>query len=378
MRLAALFFILAAVPARGQAPVISSFHANGVLICTNLQPGSTASVEWASSPLGPWTNSWEALGTLTADSNGTISVSVPMFYRVRGEPAAPTGMVLIPSGSFTMGDTFNEGYEQPSELPTHPVLVSAFYMDTCEVTKALWDEVKTWAVAHGYAFDHEGSGKAANHPVHSVSWYDAVKWCNARSEKEGRPPAYYTDAAQTVVYRTSKVNLANNWVRWRGGYRLPTEAEWERAARGGSDGLRFPWGNTISWSEANYSAEPSMYPYDLSPASGANPTFLTGDIPYTSPAGSFAPNGYGLYDLAGNVLELCWDRGDWNGAGNYSSGAQVDPRGSTAGSLRFFRGGSWGWSSNSKGCRVAARGILLPDEVFPSAGFRAVLAPIQQ
>jgi len=187
----------AGVSASAQAPVIASFGGNGELVCTNLQPGSLANVEWASSVLGPWTNTWAGLNAVTVDSNGGMRVSVPMFYRVRGIPAAPAGMVLIPAGTFVMGDTFNEGY--PDERPVHTVQVSAFYMDKYEVTKGLWDEVYSWAIAHGYDFNNPGLGKAATHPVHSVTWYDMVKWCNARSEKEGVTPSYYADAGQTTV-----------------------------------------------------------------------------------------------------------------------------------------------------------------------------------
>ena len=106
---AALVFGLC-VAAFGQAPVITSFSQNGLLVCSNLNPGSVASVEWASSVTGPWTTNWAGLDAVTVDSNGTISVSVPMFYRVRGV-AAPrhhvAGMALIPAGSFTMGDTLD-------------------------------------------------------------------------------------------------------------------------------------------------------------------------------------------------------------------------------------------------------------------------------
>jgi predicted outer membrane repeat protein len=151
------------------------------------------------------------------------------FYRglVFSITNVPSGMVLIPAGSFTMGDNFNEGYSW--ELPTHTMYVSAFYLDRYEVTKDLWDDVYTWAMAHGYSFDNAGSGKGVNHPVQTVNWYDVVKWYNARSQKEGRVPAYYTDAAQTTVYRTGQVSVQNGWVKWNAGYRLPTEAEWEQA-----------------------------------------------------------------------------------------------------------------------------------------------------
>ena len=94
---------------------------------------------------------------------------------------APSGMVSIPAGSFQMGSVDGEGYDD--ELPAHTVTVSAFSLDKYEVTKALWDEVYTWATAHGYGFDNAGAGMAAQHPVQTVSWYDVIKWLNARSEK---------------------------------------------------------------------------------------------------------------------------------------------------------------------------------------------------
>jgi formylglycine-generating enzyme required for sulfatase activity len=184
--------------------------------------------------------------------------SANMRFRVTADDGgvgpAPTGMVLIPAGSFQMGNCMDPEEGWSDELPVHTVYVSAFYMDQTEVTKALWDEVYTWAIAHGYNFDFVGAGKGPNHPVHTVDWYDVVKWCNARSEREGRVPTYYTSAAKTTVYRTGRIDVENDWVKWNAGYRLPTEAEWEKAARGGLDGRRFPWGDTISHSQANYSA----------------------------------------------------------------------------------------------------------------------------
>jgi hypothetical protein len=145
-----------------------------------------------------------------------ITTQVFRQIAVIGFAGKMTGMVLIPAGNFTMGDSFAEG--QTNELPVHTVYVSAFYMDKYEVSKALWDDVKGLAFSHGYAFDNSGSGKATNHPVPIVSWYDVVKWCSARSEKEGRIPAYYTDAAQTTIYRTGQTNFENSWVKWNTGY----------------------------------------------------------------------------------------------------------------------------------------------------------------
>ena len=294
-----------------------------------------------------------------------------------GEP--PEGMVLIPAGRFQMGDSFSEGLSD--ERPVHTVTVSAFYMDKYEVTKALWEEVASWAANHGYDIEPgSGLGKAADHPIHFVTWYESVKWCNARSEKEGLTPAYYTDGSYSTVYRTGKVNIQIDWVRWDMGYRLPTEAEWEYAARGGAAGHRFPWSDsdTIQHARANYKSS-QYYSYDTSPTRGSHPDYYKEPRPYTSPVGSFAPNGYGLYDMAGNVWEWCWD---WYGSDYYSSSPEIDPRGPSAGSLsrsenvaRVERGG--GWTSNyAAGCRVTFRFVLWPKGSHDYVGFRAVL-PIE-
>ncbi len=291
---------------------------------------------------------------------------------LKGSLAAITNMVLISAGPFEMGDTFNDG--NASELPVHQIYVSAFYMERYDVTKALWDGVYHWSTNNGYSFDNAGLGKAPNHPVHSINWYDAVKWCNARSEKEGLKPCYYTDAGHTVVYRQGELDLPNECVDWSAnGYRLPTEAEWEKAARGGFEGRRFPWGDTISQNEANYYSS-SRYGYDQSPSRGYHPAFNDGIPPYTSPVGSFAPNGYGLYDMAGNIWQWCWDRVD-NNWYKQPEAAQKDTRGPDTGHARVMRGGSF--HRFAFNCRCANRSMAgdSPDFAFLVFGFRCVRGP---
>jgi formylglycine-generating enzyme required for sulfatase activity len=277
---------------------------------------------------------------------------------------APETMVPVPAGSFAMGNATNLFPEGGSEeLPQHQVFVSAFYMERHEVTKGLWDEIQSWAATNGYAFENPGAGKAVDHPVHTVSWYDAVKWCNARSERQGLTACYTTNGA---VYKAgNNSNVVCNWSA--NGYRLPTEAEWEKAARGGLAGTRFPWDdftNKISHAKANYEGSAS-YTYDLS--RGFHPGYTNGAIPYTSPVGSFAPNGYGLYDMVGNLFEMVWD---WYSPTYYTVAPSNDPTGPATGSLRAGRGGSW--TAVTSYSRIATRGGSTPTYEGNGNGFRCV------
>lgn len=212
-----------------------------------------------------------------------------------------------------MGD--NLGDLTPTDAPTHTVHLDAFHIGKYEVTKAEWDEVRAWGLVNGYTDIATGSGKASNHPIQSISWWDAIKWCNARSQMEGLTPVYVVKNSIEVMKTGTTVPV----VYWNAnGYRLPTEAEWERAARGNLTNKRFPWGDTISHQQANYTSNESYGHsfYDLSwMADSYHPSFATGAFPFTSPVGSFAANSYGLYDMAGNVSEWCWD---WYG--NYATG----------------------------------------------------------
>jgi formylglycine-generating enzyme required for sulfatase activity len=253
-------------------------------------------------------------------------------------PQAAAGAVLrdmrrIPAGWSTRGD---DGGVQTSK-PAHPTRVAGFDIDRFEVTRADWEAVATWGNAHGYDLPVTlPYDVPADHPAVAVSWYDAVKWCNARSEMEGRVPVYCTDTVGLVDYRTGDLDLVAAQVNWSGnGYRLPTEAEWERAARGGLEGQPYPWGSGSADLRANHwnyelfigRAPSEVYPY----------TQRVGFFDGTQPGGApDSSNAYGLHDMTGNAWEWTWDR-----MGDYRAEAQIDPRGPDIGEFRVLRGGSW-------------------------------------
>jgi formylglycine-generating enzyme required for sulfatase activity len=262
-----------------------------------------------------------------------------------------------------MGDSFGEG--DVAERPLRQVTVSAFYMAQRETTKALWDEVRAWGASRGYTDLPVGDGKAATHPVQMVTWFDIIKWCNARSEKEGLTPCYTVGGSPQ---RTGTTIPVVNWTAK--GYRLPTEAEWEKSARGGLNGKRYPVGDTITHSQANYLSNSAYaYAYDISPTRGFHPTYAAGNEPYSSPVGSFAVNGYGLHDMAGNVFEWCWD---WYGT--YDTASPTDPRGVSSGANRLLRGGSW--NDPAIYCRVVDRNNLNPSNTGFNVGFRVARSSV--
>ena len=246
--------------------------------------------------------------------------------------------------------------------PEHSVYVSTFYMAKYETTKEQWDEVRAWGATRGYTDLAVGNGgyasKGINHPVHSITWYDIVKWCNARSEKENLVPCYTVSG---TTYKTGQ-NSAVGCNFAASGYRLPSEAEWEKAARGKLTGQNFPLGNKIGHSKANYYSY--TYSFEDDPKNqGYHPSYTAGGYPYTAPVNSFTPNGYGLYNMSGNVWEWCWD---WYGG--YTAGSQTDPQGAPSGSYRVRRGGSW--VSYADYCRVALRADRHPTYSFYNVGFR--------
>ncbi len=312
-------------------------------IGTGVTPGSNLRVTWNAG----------------ADRNQQRSSQTKARLTVTEVAGVPTGFALIPSGSFTMGDAL----DGDSDAPTHTVTLSAFYMAKNLVTKVEWDTVRTWGTSNGYSDLAAGAGKASNHPVQTISWWDAIKYCNARSQKEGLTPVYMVNSA---VMKTGTTAPTVNWTA--NGYRLPTEAEWEKAARGGLSGKRFSWGDTISQSQANYSAY-SGYSYDLSGAANHyHPAYATESAPYTSPVGSFAANGYGLNDMAGNVWQWCWD---WYGA--YDTASPTDPRGGVLARS--------GWTGAAAGAATpitaASRTAAATTRPAPTAASGSVLLAVQ-
>jgi formylglycine-generating enzyme required for sulfatase activity len=246
----------------------------------------------------------------------------------------PDTFVRINGGTFTMGSPANEPERNDDEGPQHQVTVMAFYMGKYEVTQKEYQEVMG---------TNPSNFKGPNLPVERVSWFDAVEYCNKRSQKEGLMPAY------TISGTGGRVT----WNRNTNGYRLPTEAEWEYACRAGTTGL-FSTGNNITTDQSNYDGN---YPYNNS-AKGESRR-------RTTPVGNFAPNPWGLYDMHGNVYEWCWD---WYG--DYPHVLQTDPAGAASGSRRVQRGGSWGIDASY--ARSVYRGIYYPSRRYGSIGFRLV------
>lgn len=372
---------LLAGPGFGQTSAIVSFSGNGILKWTNAAtPAAIYRVEWAAQAGGPWYRTFQNLGTLDANGQTAFAVPVPMFYRVAlATSGPPPGMAWVEAGAVAQGDAPGVGYAD--ETPVHTNFVCGFWMDAAETTKQRWDAVAEWAATNGYDIGPaDGEGKAPSHPVQMVSWYEAVKWCNARSQMEGLRPCYYLSAALDSPYvngavpmtnEYGEVDVRNDWVDWNAaGYRLPTEAEWEKAARGARQGRLFPWGgDTIAHAQANYSANPGHPPYDVSPTAGWHPEYNTGDFLCTAPAGSFPANGLGLHDMAGNVAEWCWD---WYDA--YPSAGQTDPHGPEASpyGYRVLRGG--GWYDDATYARSSARYSSLEpyNGDYNGIGFRTV------
>ncbi len=276
-------------------------------------------------------------------------------------------MVFIKGGTFDMGYDYGE----EDERPRHQVTVSDFYLAKYQVTVSefkkfiggsryqtnadikkgsfYWDGLD-WQFKAGVNWKHAADGKEVedlseyHHPVVHVSWYDAIYYCNWLSKKHDLEPVYEIDSSMVIA----------NWEA--NGYRLPTEAEWEYAARSGGEDEKYAGTSVDSlvFMYGNY--------WEPDPAEAT----VMDDFSYTSPVGSFEPNKLGLYDMSGNVWEWCWD---WYGIYYYEkSQDSTDPEGPEEGIHRTQRGGSW--KSTYPYLQCVFRGYFSPDDGDYSIGFR--------
>ena len=375
MRLGLVSMLSISTSLEASEPAITHFEHNGSIIWTNVQSSFVYRIEWTSCPTSYWRSSWQNLTTIETPAPEVGQASIPMFFRVIGSSNfPPAGMAMIDSGPFEMGDNYPDQPRSGSPYPVHEVMVSLFYMDRYEIPWKQWNLVREWALTNGYTDLHIGFAAADNHPVTQITWYDAVKWCNARSEKEGLMPVYFTDSDHLDVYQTADVDLDATQVNWLGnGYRLPTEAEWEKAARGGLSGHHYPWpsfgGDYAShWDGSKGNAYNSGDPFD----NGTTPIGYYNGA--QAPDGSDMANGYGLYDMAGNVNEWCWD---WHDDDYYARSPDHDPRGpdSSPHGRRSVRGGEWSWLSGGEDQRCSYRDNHSPSGSYDYNGFRCVRRP---
>ena len=257
-------------------------------------------------------------------------------------------MVHVKGGSFLMGTEDGHSYEGPA----HEVTLRSFWIDRHEVTVAKFAE---FIQATGYKTEAETFGWSGVFDTKSGEWkkVDGADWRHPDGPGSTASP-------QEPVTQISW-NDAAAYARWAGN-RLPTEAEWEYAARGGLVGKKYAWGDEI----------PSNGKRVANWWQGVFPEKDTGEDGYKgrAPVGSYPPNGYGIYDITGNVWEWC---ADWFDEDYYEMDASIGPQGPAEGSERVIRGGSWLCSDNfCQGYRVAARSHTPPDSGLNNLGFRCV------
>ena len=250
------------------------------------------------------------------------------------------GMLFIPEGTFSMGSPKDERQRQEDET-LHDVTVSAFYIDPYEVTQKDYQEIMGENPSHS---------RSDALPVENVTWYDAIQYCNKLSENKGLIPVYKIEGDSVT------------WDRSANGYRLPTEAEWEYAARAGTTTI-YNFGDQVHSDYANFEGS---YPYLIEEnyVSHRDPDVVTSrNRGETIAVTELAPNGFGLYQMHGNVAEWCFDY-----YGEYNLQNTSDPAGADSGSLRVNRGGSY--NDFGKHLRSAYRSATNPLDGDQNLGFR--------
>lgn len=279
-------------------------------------------------------------------SFGEAGAAVAAKPAAAGSAASTDGMVLIPGGTYQMGT--NEG--MPYEAPRHEVAIDAFYIDAREVTVA---EFRRFVEATNYKTEAEQYGWSGVFDPQVQGWtrVDGANWRH--------PEGPNSSAAPNEPVTQVSWSDATAYAKWAG-KRLPTEAEWERAARGGFTGREYAWGD-----ELRPNGKPVANWWQ-----GHFPTNNTGEDGFKgrAPVGSFAPNGYGLHDVAGNVWEWC---ADWYADDYYQHSPANNPPGPQRGVERVMRGGSWLCAENfCTNYRVAGRSHSTPDTGLNNLGFR--------
>ncbi len=282
----------------------------------------------------------------------TTGLTSPLPGRSFADPVTGMEFVFIKGGCFEMGDTFGDG--DNAEKPVHEVCVDDFYLGKYEVTIG---EFRKFVDATGYRTEAEkGDG--------CFTW-TGEKWEMDRSASWRSPGFPINDKHPVVCVSWNDAVAYARWMKGRGGktYRLPTEAEWEYAARDGGKKIKYSWGNgEPTGNIADESFKRRFPKWDI--WSGYDDGYV-----YTAPVGSFRLNGLGLYDMTGNVWEWC---ADWYDENYYQNSPKDNPRGPGNGQIRVLRGGSW--VSNPWFGRAAVRvGVFLAKR-YGSYGFRLGLS----